>query len=398
MSFSKIWYSFISFFKNFFKKEEKEPTNINPEESEESPSPSEDSKPIRIEVIYRDGIGITGACKKAKKINPDYIMECHFNSYNGEAGGFLVLSNNHSKQFAQKFLSYMRREYPNKRSRGIDTNPNRGGKNISACSGDHYNILIEPFFGDNPKDCIDHSEMVQILIDFISQFSGTFVLIVGHTKASPGAYSQTFKEYEYTYWKNVCTTVKNYFDHHQNDQTEEEQDEVTREEQTKIIKGWRKQYEELIRQELATSKYFYLNSFANPDYWIAFFHALAKAESNCDPFSTYWERKLGNPKGYDPVTKMKYLSEGLFQLSYSDAIYYKCNFDIESDREKDSDDKTKTIFKPCNNIKCALVIMNKLMSRHKSPFFNNGHYWAVLKPNNPRHKVFLRYFTQYQTK
>lgn len=158
------------------------------------------------------------------------------------------------------------------------------------------------------------------------------------------------------------------------------------------VKGWFPEYDEIIKKELK-GKTHLLDFSRDTDYWICFFKAVAKAESNLDPFNTYWERNLNG--GVDPITGMKYLSEGLLQLSYVDAKWHGCPFCIDTDRDKKSDDKTKTIFNPENNLKCGVIILNKLMKKHKTPFWNKGHYWAVLKPSNSRHKVFKMYLNKY---
>lgn len=157
-------------------------------------------------------------------------------------------------------------------------------------------------------------------------------------------------------------------------------------------KGWFPEYDEYIREGIKDKGHM-LEYSRDPEYWVCFFKAVAKAESNHDPYSTYWEKKLNG--GVDPITGMKYLSEGLLQLSYVDAKWHGCNFCIEQDRNKASDDKTKSIFNPKNNLNCGMIILNKLMRRHDTPFWNKGHYWAVLKPRNKRHKVFKKYLNQY---
>ena len=133
----------------------------------------------------------------------------------------------------------------------------------------------------------------------------------------------------------------------------------------------------------------------NMAFWQSVVKAICFAESSFNQYETFWESMLGTPKGYDSKTKMKYMSEGLMQLSYSDAVYHQCEFDIEGDRPKKSDDKTKTIFNIEKNIKCGLKILDKLVGIHGHYIFNSGNYWAVLKPSNKRHSVFVNKFNQY---
>lgn len=157
-------------------------------------------------------------------------------------------------------------------------------------------------------------------------------------------------------------------------------------------KGWFREYDEIIKDNLSDKKNL-LKYNDDPIFWVAFFKAVAKAESNHNPFSTYWERNLNG--GVDPITGMKYLSEGLLQLSYVDAKWHGCDFCIDTDRNKKSDDVTKTIFNPEKNLKCGLIILDKLMRKHNTPYWNKSHYWAVLKPANNRHKVFKKYLERY---
>lgn len=164
----------------------------------------------------------------------------------------------------------------------------------------------------------------------------------------------------------------------------------------KLKYEWNEELEAYLQKKLKEKKN--IVNLASKYNWVAFFKALAKAESNLNPYTTYWESTLGSPKGYDPHTKMKYLSEGFFQLSYSDALWWKdhCKFDIEGDRNKDPEDKTKTIFIPERQIDCAVHIMEVLLRKGKGPIFNSGHYWYVLKPSKSAHKRFLKYYNQYK--
>lgn len=128
-------------------------------------------------------------------------------------------------------------------------------------------------------------------------------------------------------------------------------------------------------------------------YWQSVFKALAFAESNFKLNCRYVEPPS---LGIDAVTGKRNTSEGLLQLSYQDAKYHACKFDWEADKRKDDFDLTKTIFDIVNNIECGMAIMNKLLSKRGHYIFNDGNYWAVLKPNNKRHKVFIEKFRAYQ--
>lgn len=131
-------------------------------------------------------------------------------------------------------------------------------------------------------------------------------------------------------------------------------------------------------------------------YWQAVVKAICYAESEFNLFETFFEKDLANKYGLDPVTGMRYLSEGLMQLSYSDAISYHCDFDLKADRTKSEKDPTKSIFDAEKNIQCGLTILNKMVEKHGHFIFNSGNYWATLKPSNKRHKVYLNKFNEYQ--
>lgn len=187
--------------------------------------------------------------------------------------------------------------------------------------------------------------------------------------------------------------------------------------------GWNSSYVSIVNNAVKTHGPSLLAYNKDPKFWNKFFCAVAGAESSYKTTETYWEKSLGvsclsvwpkdrcvafvkdwnsrssrkayiDRKGWDRVTKTFYLSEGLLQLSYSDAKYYSCDFDMELDRDLLSNDPRKTIFDPANNLECGVIIMNRLVKKKGQLYFNSGHYWAVLKPNNSRHKVFKNYLNQ----
>ena len=190
--------------------------------------------------------------------------------------------------------------------------------------------------------------------------------------------------------------------------------------QPQLIKGWHKEYNDYLVKIISEHGKNLLTYNNDLGYWNTFFCALAGAESSFKPWDTYWESSLGvsclevwnneqcdkfiadwnskntrkaskNKKGWDKATKTFYLSEGLLQLSYSDKNYYGCDFDWELDKDKLASDHSKSIFNPKKNIKCGVIILNRLLKKKKTPFFSSGHYWAVLKPRNKRHKDFMWY-------
>jgi hypothetical protein len=170
--------------------------------------------------------------------------------------------------------------------------------------------------------------------------------------------------------------------------------------------GWHTEaYESYIEKEVAKlPEHMKYNS--NPKYWAKFYKSLSAAESSFKPFTTYHETTLGNG-GIDPWAKKKgfkdttYWSMGLFQLSYSDSEYYSCPFDWEADRLKDMKDKSNSIYVPKNQFDCAFKIMERLLAKNGTPFFDSKNYWIVLKPGSryaKYHKNFLYYFNQWGIK
>lgn len=129
-------------------------------------------------------------------------------------------------------------------------------------------------------------------------------------------------------------------------------------------------------------------------HWQDFIKALAYAESGFNLTCRYVEPP---PLGKDVVTGKQNTSEGLTQMSYQDSKYHGCNFDWSADKTKADGDPTKTIFSIVNNIECCLIVLDKLVAKKGQVFFNDGHYWAVLKPNNKRHGVFLNKLKGYQS-
>lgn len=108
-------------------------------------------------------------------------------------------------------------------------------------------------------------------------------------------------------------------------------------------------------------------------YWQSVIKAICFAESNFNPRERFFEDSMG------------YYSEGLMQLSYEDCKAY--GFPL--DKSKDE------IFDIEKNIQLGMIIMNRLIRNNGRFIFNDGNYWAVLKPRNKRHQVFLKKFKEY---
>lgn len=104
-------------------------------------------------VIFRDGIGISGAYHKAAGLKPDACIELHFNAANRHAIGSETLCSVEQKDrelagFVQTEICRVFERHGV--SRGVKVLPRsaRGGGNIYGLPG-YANCLVEPFFGDN---------------------------------------------------------------------------------------------------------------------------------------------------------------------------------------------------------------------------------------------------------
>jgi N-acetylmuramoyl-L-alanine amidase len=111
---------------------------------------------IRVEVVFRDGVGIAGAYKKANALKPDACIELHYNAFNKVALGTETLCTVDSKD--QGFAKIVHKNIcvvfeRGGMSRGVKVLPRsaRGGGNIYAMPA-YSNCLVEPFFGDNPSE------------------------------------------------------------------------------------------------------------------------------------------------------------------------------------------------------------------------------------------------------
>lgn len=111
---------------------------------------------MKVVKVFRDGIGISGAYKKAASFHPDACIELHFNAHNGAASGSEVLSsmNKDDKFFAEIVLRNICKVFGRTGfSRGVKV-LSRGDRGAQTCYGlpGTANCLPEPFFGDNPKE------------------------------------------------------------------------------------------------------------------------------------------------------------------------------------------------------------------------------------------------------
>ena len=107
---------------------------------------------LKVEVIYRDGIGISGAYAKADKLKCDYVIELHFNAFNKKATGTETLCSNDDKDydFALSVHTMLCKLFDRGgSSRGVKKIP-RSGRGGQSCYSypNGKNCLVEPFFGD----------------------------------------------------------------------------------------------------------------------------------------------------------------------------------------------------------------------------------------------------------
>lgn len=111
---------------------------------------------LRVEVIYRDGIGISGAYHKAAALKPDACLELHFNAFNGHAQGSETLCSVEllDRQYAAVVHGKICEAFSRAgQSRGVKpiSRSARGGQSVYSLPGS-ANCLVEPFFGDNPAE------------------------------------------------------------------------------------------------------------------------------------------------------------------------------------------------------------------------------------------------------
>jgi hypothetical protein len=134
-------------------------------------------------------------------------------------------------------------------------------------------------------------------------------------------------------------------------------------------------------------KYNSLNRRERIEFWVHFISAVTKYESGYKPNMRYFESTFGYK---DSVTQEPVYSEGLLQLSYQDGKSYKeCSpaFSWSQDKLLPRTSLEKTIFDPMRNLYCGISIMNRLITKKKTLFYDTGHYWAVLKPSGKYGKV-----------
>lgn len=126
-------------------------------------------------IIFRDGVGIEGAYKKAIAEKCDAAIELHFNAFNGRADGTeaLCTSDLNDVEFAHIIQNAMCRVFARAgQSRGVKAiaKSARGGGNVHSFPGG-VNCLVEPAFGDNPREA-------RMLIDYKVAYASALVQAV----------------------------------------------------------------------------------------------------------------------------------------------------------------------------------------------------------------------------
>lgn len=140
---------------------------------------------LKLHTIYRDGIGISGAYRKAAALKPDACLELHFNAFNGTAQGSETLCSIDSED--QKFAGIIQAKVCEVfsragRSRGVKvlSRSGRGGQSVYSLPGS-ANCLVEPFFGDNKQEALLADERREVyahaLVDGTIEWLKLYMLI-----------------------------------------------------------------------------------------------------------------------------------------------------------------------------------------------------------------------------
>lgn len=113
------------------------------------------SRGITSRIFYRDRIGIRGAYRQVGAWGAAFVVELHFNAFNGRAHGTETLydadRNEASKAWAQRLQDGMLSVLGLRDRKLKELQPgDRGYTSVSALN--IPSALIEPFFGDNPSD------------------------------------------------------------------------------------------------------------------------------------------------------------------------------------------------------------------------------------------------------
>ncbi len=126
------------------------------------------------------------------------------------------------------------------------------------------------------------------------------------------------------------------------------------------------------------------------NFWVQLIAAMSKYESGFNPAS----RMVETTMSADPITGKQTASEGLLQLSYSDAKNYHgvvasgvCAFDYPVDKRYAASDLRRTILDPKTNLTCAIGILNRQVQRDHMIAESSNAYWAVIKTNRSSNQL-----------
>lgn len=126
------------------------------------------------------------------------------------------------------------------------------------------------------------------------------------------------------------------------------------------------------------------------NFWVQLVAAMTKYESGWNPVSYFVESSMGA----DSVTGQQTASEGLMQLSYSDAKNYHsvvaagvCDFDFTDDQKYSRTDIRRSIMDPKTNLTCGIGILNRQVQRDHLIAEGANAYWAVIKTNRSSNKI-----------
>jgi N-acetylmuramoyl-L-alanine amidase len=111
---------------------------------------------IKVSVLLRDDIGISGAYDRARGLGCDCVVELHFNAHNGKASGSLTLCtpDGGDVEFAHilhKFICKTFNRVGSSMGVAVIGRSVRGAGNVYAFP-EGVNCLLEPFFGDSEAE------------------------------------------------------------------------------------------------------------------------------------------------------------------------------------------------------------------------------------------------------
>lgn len=112
-------------------------------------------------IFFRDEIGLDGAYQEAKRWGAAGIVELHFNAHSTEAAkgsetlfGKIIGSSELAKYIHAQIINVgiVRNKNTDRGLKEIEVGE-RGGGNVNNKTG-VPSVLLEPFFGSNPEECV----------------------------------------------------------------------------------------------------------------------------------------------------------------------------------------------------------------------------------------------------